>query len=94
MPIPDGFVISSISGDGTWTIVGNTIIWTMKNVIVGDPFLYISGWTTGPGIYLFSASIASDTFSNSRGVNSLSLNSVPQVNAASVTSNTVGMQTT
>ena len=93
IPLPDGFVISKIEGDGNWTVNGNTITWTMKNVTVGDPYLYISGWTTGPGIYLFSASIASETYSiNSMGVNSLSLNAVPQANAA--TSNTVGMQTT
>jgi uncharacterized repeat protein (TIGR01451 family) len=93
IPLPDGFVISKIEGDGNWTVNGNTITWTMKNVTVGDPYLYISGWTTGPGIYLFSASIASETYSiNSMGVNSLSLNALPQANAA--TSNTVGMQTT
>ena len=93
--IPEGFVISEIKGDGTWTQNGNTITWTFNNVTVGDPYLYITGWTTGPGIYLFTASIASETFSiNSIGVNSLSLNAVPPVNAASVTSNTVGMQNT
>ncbi|AUB56385.1 hypothetical protein BK007_10410 [Methanobacterium subterraneum] len=95
IPIPEGFVISEIKGDGTWTQNGNTITWTFNNVIVGDPYLYIIGWTTGPGIYLFTASIASETFSiNSMGVNSLSLNAVTPVNAGSVTSNTVGMQNT
>ncbi|MBI5459884.1 hypothetical protein [Methanobacterium sp.] len=95
IPIPEGFVISEIKGDGTWTQNGTTITWTFNNVTVGDPYLYISGWTTGPGIYLFTASIASETFSiNSMGVNSLSLNAVTPVNAASVTSNTVGMQNT
>lgn len=94
IPIPDGFVISEIKGDGNWTIIGNTITWTFDNVTVGDPYLHITGWTTGPGIYLFSASIASETFSiNSRGVSSLSLNAMPQVNAAIIT-NTVGMQNT
>jgi len=95
IPIPDGFVISEIKGDGNWTISGNTITWTFDNVTVGDPYLYITGWTTEPGIYLFTASIASETFSiNSIGVNSLSLNAVTPVNAASVTSNTVVMQNT
>jgi uncharacterized repeat protein (TIGR01451 family) len=94
IPLPDGFVISKIEGDGNWTINGNTITWTMNNVTVGDPFLYISGWTTGPGSYLFSASIASDTFSiNSMGINSITINAKPQVNAATTTS-TVGMQKT
>ncbi|MDY9923177.1 hypothetical protein [Methanobacterium sp.] len=72
--------------------MGNNI-WTFNNVTVGDPYLYITGWTTKPGIYLFSASIASETFSiNSRGVDSLTINAQPQVNAA--TTNTVRMQKT
>jgi uncharacterized repeat protein (TIGR01451 family) len=94
IPIPEGFVISKIEGDGNWTVNRNTIIWTMNNVTVGDPYLYISGWTTGPGNYLFSASITSDTFNiNSMGVSSLTLKAQPTVNAATTT-NTVGMQTT
>jgi uncharacterized repeat protein (TIGR01451 family) len=93
IPLPSGFVISQVSGDGTWIINGNTIIWTMTNVTVGDPFLYISGWTSGPGIYVFSASITSQTFNvNSIGVSPFSINIQPQANAA--TTNTIGMQTT
>jgi uncharacterized repeat protein (TIGR01451 family) len=97
IPIPDGFVVSKIEGDGTWTIVGNNIIWTMTNVTVGDPYLYISGWTLWAGSFLFGASITSDTFNlNSLGVSSFSLNAAPQLNAATTTtsSNIVGMQTT
>jgi len=99
IPLPEGFVISKIEGDGNWTVTGNTITWTMTNVTVGDPYLYITGWTNGIGNYLFTASIASDTFSiNSRGVSPLTLNAQPTVNAATTTStasgNTVGMQST
>ena len=96
IPLPEGFVISKIEGDGNWTVTGNTITWTMTNVTVGDPNLYITGWTTGPGNYLFTASITSDTFSiNSAGVSPLTLNTPPTVNAATTTSgNTVGMQST
>ncbi|MDO9045643.1 MAG: hypothetical protein Q7U35_10125 [Methanobacteriaceae archaeon] len=94
IPLPEGFVISEIKGDGNWTRNGNTITWTFNNVTVGDPYLYITGRTTKPGIYLFNASIASDTFNiNSSGVNSLNLNSVPQANAATTT-NTIVMQKT
>lgn len=93
IPIPEGFHISSITGDGTWNIVENNIIWTFNNVKVGDPYLYITGWTTAAGNYIFTASISSNTFNlNSRGVNSLSINAQPQVNAA--TTNTIGMQKT
>jgi len=93
IPLPEGFHISSINGDGTWTIVGNNIIWTFNNVTVGDPYLFISGWTTAAGEYIYTASINSNTFNiNTRGVNSLSINAKPQVNAATI--NTVGMQKT
>src|SRR5690606_39030618 len=95
IPIPEGFHISRISGDGTWKIVGNNIIWTFDQVKVGDPYLYITGWTTAPGEYLFTASINSNTFNiNSRGVNSLSISSIetPETNAA--TTNTIGMRNT
>jgi uncharacterized repeat protein (TIGR01451 family) len=69
IPLPEGFVISKIEGDGNWIVTGNTITWTMTNVTVGDPYLYITGWTTRIGNYLFTASITSDTFStNSRGL--------------------------
>ncbi|MDO5837046.1 MAG: Ig-like domain repeat protein [Methanobacterium sp.] len=94
IPLPEGFVISKIEGDGNWTVTGNTITWTMTNITVGDPYLYITGWTTRPGNYLFTASITSDTFNiNSMGISSLTLNAQPTVNAATTT-NTVGMQTT
>ena len=93
IPIPEGFIISEIKGDGTWTQNGNTITWTFNNVTVGDPYLYIHGWTTAAGNHIFTASINSNTFNlNSRGVNSLSINAQPQVNAA--TTNTIGMQNT
>ena len=92
IPLPEGFVISKIEGDGTWQIAGNKIIWTLDQVKVGDPYLYITGWTTRPGNYQFTASIASETFNiNSTGVSSFSINSQTPVNAAS---NTVGMQET
>ena len=96
IPIPVGFQILHITGDGNWTISGNNIIWTFDNVTVGDPFLHISGWTTGPGIYAFGASISSDTYNFfSLGVNSLTINAIPQANAAtSTTTNTIGMQNT
>ncbi len=94
IPLPEGFLISEIKGDGNWTINGNTITWTFNNVTVGDPYLYITGRTTKPGIYLFTASIASDTYNiNSSGVNSLNLNAQPQVNAATTTQ-TIGMKKT
>ena len=101
IPIPDGYVISTISGDGTWIINGTNIIWSLGNVTVGDPYLYITGWTTQAGNYLFTASITSNTYNiNSRGITPLTITanspvnpgSNTQVNAAS--NSTVEMQNT
>jgi predicted outer membrane repeat protein len=96
--LPDEFVISKIKGDGTWTIKGNTIIWTMKNVKVGDPYLYISGWTTRATSFLFGATINSDTFNiNTQGVSTLTVKTQPKINAATnttVNGKKVAMQTT
>lgn len=96
--LPDGFTISKIKGDGNWTVKGNTIIWTMKNVKVGDPYLYVSGSTTRATSFLFGASILSDTFNiNTQGVSTLTVNTQPKINAATnttVNGKKVAMQTT
>ncbi|BDZ68671.1 hypothetical protein GCM10025860_21190 [Methanobacterium ferruginis] len=90
--IPNGFVISGISGDGTWIINGNTIIWTLGNVTVGDPYLYMTGWTTTVGNYLFTASIASNTYNiNTRGVTPITINAA---NNTQINANTIGMHNT
>jgi uncharacterized repeat protein (TIGR01451 family) len=101
IPIPEGFHILQIYGDGNWTVNPNgTITWTFTNVTVGDPYLYLYGYASGAEDILFSASIFSDTYNlNTLGVNSLSLQVLPdktsEVNAVTTTnSNTVGMQNT
>jgi uncharacterized repeat protein (TIGR01451 family) len=97
IPLPKGFELSNISGDGNWTYneTTRTITWTFKNLKVGDPYLYITGKLGAAGNYLFSSSIAADTYnSDTERVTPLSINvedPVAQVNAAS---NTIAMQET
>jgi predicted outer membrane repeat protein len=97
IPLPEGFELSNISGDGNWTYneTTRTITWTFKNLKVGDPYLYITGKLGAAGNYLFSSSIAADTYnSDTERVTPLSINvedPVAQVNAAS---NTIAMQET
>lgn|GEM_PF-734824 len=97
IPLPEGFELSNISGDGNWTYneTTRTITWTFKNLRVGDPYLYITGKLGAAGNYLFSSSIAADTYNGgTNGVTPLSINvedPLAQVNAAS---NTVAMQET
>ena len=60
IPLPDGFIVNSIKGDGTWKVVDNTIIWTLETVPVGDPYLYISGKFPEPGNYSFGSSLSTE----------------------------------
>lgn len=92
IPLPAGFHLSKISGDGTWTYdeATRTITWTMANVPVGDPYLYITGWFTRAGSYVFTASITSNTYNiNTQGVSALTVNAENVVQ-----SKTIGMQET
>ena len=96
MPVPENFEISSITGDGNWTYnaATRTITWTLANVTVGDPYLYVTGKTTKAGVYSFGSSIASDTYNlNTEDVTPLTINAADptEVNAAS---GTVAMQKT
>ena len=94
IPLPEGFKYTDISGDGNWTYNAstNTITWTLTNVPVGDPYLYISGYVNKPGTYIFSSSISSETYNiNTEGVTPITINTVTEVKAAS---KTIGMQNT
>nr|WP_319374007.1 Ig-like domain-containing protein [uncultured Methanobacterium sp.] len=103
IPVPEGFHILQIYGDGNWTVNTNgTITWTFNNVTVGDPYLHLYGYASGEGYLPFTASIFSDTYNlNTIGVNSLTIHTIPQTtpeaNAATTqttSGNTVGMQST
>ena len=97
IPLPNGFELTNISGDGIWTYnkATNTITWTLTNVPVGDPYLYITGKVTKAGNYVFGALITSETYNvNTQGVNPITINAVAQANAASSTTKTIGMQNT
>ncbi|MTK63246.1 MAG: hypothetical protein F8N15_01595 [Methanobacterium sp.] len=58
IPVPNGFDISTIKGEGSWEYneTSHIVIWTFANVAVGDPDLYITGDTTKTGVYVFEAS--------------------------------------
>ena len=71
IPLPSGFKVSNITGDGNWTynLANNTLTWTLANVKIGDPYLYITGKTSTSGVYVFSSKITSETFNiNTKGV--------------------------
>lgn len=90
IPLPKSFELSSISGDGNWVYnpTTGTITWTFTDLAVGDPYLYITGKLSATGNYLFSSSIAADTYNiNTEGVTPLTINveDPVQVNAAGKT---------
>jgi hypothetical protein len=63
IPLPSDFKVSNITGNGNWTYnpTTKTIIWTLTNVTIGDPYLYITGKINTSGIYIFSSNITSET---------------------------------
>ena len=80
IPLPNGFTVSNISGDGNWTITGKTITWTLTNVPVGDPYLYVSGWLDHSGNFVFNSSITSENYNITRGVTPLTINTAENDN--------------
>ncbi|AEG18409.1 Ig-like domain-containing protein [Methanobacterium paludis] len=63
--IPSGleFVTASVD-NGTWTYnaANRTITWTLSNVAVGDPYLYLTVKASGSGSYIITPTITSETF--------------------------------
>lgn len=93
IPIPVGFHIALITGDGVWNYDTSikTVIWALKKVDVGDPYIYIAGWIMEPGYFVFTSSIGSETYNlNSHGVTPININTT-KVN---VPTNMIGMQPT
>jgi uncharacterized repeat protein (TIGR01451 family) len=102
--IPSGleFVTASVD-NGTWTYnpTNRTITWTLNNVAVGDPYLYLTVRALGTGSYTITPTITSDTYNrNTDSLTPFTVNVQAQhnsntntVNAASTTK-TVPMQTT
>jgi Bacterial Ig-like domain (group 3)/Domain of unknown function DUF11 len=64
IPLPSNFTISNITGDGNWEYnnTTNSVTWTLSNVTVGDPYLYITGETNTNGVYVFGSNITSETY--------------------------------
>lgn len=60
LPLPKGFTVKNIVGDGTWTITGDLLTWTLTSVPVGDPILNITGKVTIPGNYTFRNSLSAE----------------------------------
>lgn len=86
IPIPVGFSVSNITGDGNWIYnrANNTITWTLTSVAVGDPYLFVSGKTVKAGQYIFGSSLSSET---------LKLNSAEVIPTYTTTNKTDGTST-
>lgn len=76
MPLPDGFKFIGAGGDGNWIYdpITETLIWNLKSVPVGDPYLYIVGKIVSPGDLDFEAFAISKTYNaNTQGLSQLTL---------------------
>ena len=83
IPLPSDFILTNITGDGNWTInkTTNIITWTLTNVTVGDPYLYITGNINKNGVYVFGSNITSETYNlNTQGVTPITITSTNPVN--------------
>ena len=83
IPLPNSFVLTGINGDGNWTTNTNnsTITWTLTNVTVGDPYLYVTGKTTSALNSVFNSSITSETYNlNTQGVTPIIITSTNPIN--------------
>ncbi|MGB9201095.1 hypothetical protein [Methanobacterium sp.] len=91
IPIPKNFKITNISGDGNWTYNPTTsiITWTLSNVTVGDPYLYVTGKTMSSGVYVFGSNITSETYNlNTQGVTPITVTSTNPINPINPTNPT------
>ncbi len=78
IPLPSDFILSNIAGNGNWTYnkITNTITWTLTNVTLGDPYLYITGKLNKSGVYVFGSNITSETYNpNNQGVTPITITS-------------------
>ncbi|HOI41203.1 MAG TPA: DUF11 domain-containing protein [Methanobacterium sp.] len=100
--VPEGLIFAGANVDnGTYTYDPNTrtITWTIGDVPVGDPYMWLSLRVASAGTYLINPLLSTSTYDPTLNQNTQSLT----VNAATVTStsvqaasstNSVGMQTT
>ena len=104
--IPSGLeFVNATVDNGTWTYnpANRTVTWTLDNVAVGDPYLYLTVRALGTGNYTITTAITSETFNGNTdplmpfsigvGVEAQDNSNSNTVNAASTTK-TVPMQTT
>jgi uncharacterized repeat protein (TIGR01451 family) len=101
--IPEGMEFLGITVDsGTWNYETSTrtVTWTLDNVPVGDPYLYLTVKAIKSGTYSITPSITSDTYNWNTYVPTLTINireathSDDPVNEAKAATKTVPMQKT
>ena len=101
--IPEGLEFAGAKVDvGEWKYDASTrtITWTIGDVPVGDPYMWISLRVAQPGQYLINPALSTSTYNSTINVQSIKIHATAQtnvntlVNAATVTTKTIGMQKT
>lgn len=75
IPLPKGFQVSMITGNGFWNYnpKTNTITWIHSNLTTAQ-YLYVTGTFIKPGTYKFNANLTTDTYNlNTQGMTPLTL---------------------
>jgi len=75
--IPEGMEFVGITVDsGTWNYKTSTrtVTWTLDNVPVGDPYLYLTVKAIKSGSYSITPSITSDTYNWNTNIPTLTIN--------------------
>lgn len=100
IPLPKGFKISMITGDGLWKYnpITNTITWKHTTLSQTSQYLNITGEFKTPGTYQFNANITTDTYNlNTKGITPLTLKVLEEptpVNPTNNTTNKINMNDT
>ena len=101
--IPAGLeFVSATVDNGTWSYnpANRTVTWTLSNVAVGDPYLYLTVRALGSGSYTITPTITSDTYNRNTDpltpftVNVQAKNNSNNTVNAATTTKTVPMQHT
>lgn len=97
IPLPDGFLVTNISGDGSWKYneTNNMLTWILATVPVGDPYLYITGKPAKTGTYDFTTTLTQAALTVNVKNATNSTNNTANNTSISVDSNkTIPMQNT
>ncbi len=102
--VPEGLEFAGAKVDvGTWNYDASTrtITWTIDDVPVGDPYMWLSLHIAQPGQYIINPTLSTSTYNPTINTQSITVHAAAQTNTngntivkAAATTKTIGMQDT